>query len=353
MTPRLRAVLWPAELNRADQPYNWLLSRSLRDAGVEVEEFSPRRSLSRPDIWHLHWPDAILNDAAGLRVVKNLAGLAALLWAARRRGTAIIWTIHNLSSHERLYPRLERWFWDGFTGSVDGYISLSHSAKAAALERFPSLASRPGAVIPIGHYRGVYPDDVSGPTARTRLGVPAGARVIAFVGQVRPYKGVVELVARFRGLADDDARLIIAGRPNSQELRRSILVASAGDPRIILNLEFVPPDELQTYLRAADLVVLPFIEILNSASALLALSFDRPILVPSRGSMAELQQVVGRDWVRVFDGDLQTEDLRAALDWAAQPRTSPPLAEFSWSTIGRLTAEAYVATRAHVDGGRR
>ena len=97
MTRRLRVVAWPADSNKADQPYNWLLSRSLRLAGVEVQEFSPRRVLERPDVWHLHWPDSLLNDTVEPRVLKNLIGLAGLLEASHLRGTAIVWTVHNLA----------------------------------------------------------------------------------------------------------------------------------------------------------------------------------------------------------------------------------------------------------------
>jgi beta-1,4-mannosyltransferase len=43
-------------------------------------------------------------------------------------------------------------------------------------------------------------------------------------------------------------------------------------------------------MRAADLIALPYKEILNSGSAILALSFDRPILVPAAGALAELSE---------------------------------------------------------------
>ena len=43
---------------------------------------------------------------------------------------------------------------------------------------------------------------------------------------------------------------------------------------------FVPDGEVQHYLLAADAVVLPFKEILTSGSAMLALSFGRPVVAP-------------------------------------------------------------------------
>ena len=240
------------------------------------------------------------------------------------------------------------------TRRVDGYISLSESALAAAIDRFPTLRSKPGAVVPIGHYRGIYPNDMTVAEARAHLGIPDSCRVIAFVGQIRPYKGVAGLIQRFREVPDRDIRLVVAGRPNSAELDRSLRSAAGDDDRIILRLGFVPNDEIQLYMRSADLVALPFLEILNSASAMLALSFDRPVLVPARGSMAEVQRVVGDDWVRVYDGSLTSAELAQSLAWATRHRSAAaPLEAFDWDTIGRLTAHAYERTRAYVDRGRR
>ena len=352
--PALEVVAWPADSNRADQPYNALLAQSLREAGLVVREFTPNRVLARPDIWHLHWPDSILNDTVRPRMLKNLLGLEGLLEVAHLRGTAIVWTVHNLASHDRLYPRIEPSFWRMLTRRLDGFISLSESAIGPALERFPALRSKPHAIVPIGHYRGIYADDVTAVHARRRLGIADDARVVTFLGQIRPYKGVEGLIAAFRALPDRDVRLVVAGRPNSSELDRAIRAAARDDDRIILRLGFVPDDEIQVYLRAADLVALPFLDVLNSASAMLALSFDRPVVVPARGSMAELQDTVGADWVQVYGGGLDANVLAHSIAWSAVPRAPvAPLDPYEWSAIGRSTADAYQRIRAFVDRGRR
>src|SRR5690606_39862414 len=75
----------------------------------------------------------------------------------------------------------------------------------------------------------------------------------------------------------------------------------------------IPDERIQVFLNAADLVVLPYTEILNSGSALLPLSFRRPLLVPERGSMAELRQRFGLPWVMTYEQPLTTETLQCAL----------------------------------------
>lgn len=92
-------------------------------------------------------------------------------------------------------------------------------------------------------------------------------------------------------------------------------------------------------------MVLPYREILNSGSAILALSFGRPLLVPAQGALCELAQRAGAAWVRTYIGELQPATIREALDWAAvTPRDPAQLfRELSWETIARQTLLAYQA----------
>ena len=118
---------------------------------------------------------------------------------------------------------------------------------------------------------------------------------------------------------------------------------TSGDARIHLHLRHVPTEEVQTFFGAADLVALPYREILNSGTALLALSFNRPVLVPSKGAMAELQALVGSDWVRTYEGELTTGNLRQpcnGLNRRIDPELRPSIA-LDWNRVGERTLAAY------------
>ncbi len=338
---------WPAFSNRAEQPYNGLLYSHLRELGVRVDEHRISRVLSgRYSILHLHWPDRRVRDPSVVGAVARSAGLLALLDVARARGVRIVWTVHNLEAHEGTYrPWLETRYWQGLIRRVDGFISLFESGLSIIRERFPSLRKRPGFAVPHGHLRNVYPDDVDRAEARRTLGLPPDSRVVAFVGQVRPYKNVLGLIRAFRQLPEPDGRLLVAGRPKPAELARGLRAAAENDPRIRLDLRFIPDDELHLYLRAADLVALPYRDVLNSSSALLGLSFDRPVLVPNIGGMPDLARSVGEAWVRTYAGDLTPAELNGALGWAAagaRPDRAP-LEHLGWDRVARLTLEAYQA----------
>jgi beta-1,4-mannosyltransferase len=90
--------------------------------------------------------------------------------------------------------------------------------------------------------------------------------------------------------------------------------------------------------------VLPYRRILNSGTVLLALTFDRPVLVPDLGSMPDLQKAFGTDWIRLYAGELTTAELAGAIDWArATGRRAVDLDRFDWRAIARRTLEVYAA----------
>jgi hypothetical protein len=73
----------------------------------------------------------------------------------------------------------------------------------------------------------------------------------------------------------------------------------------------------------AELVVLPYRDVHNSGAALLALSLDRPVLVPDNEVTAELAAEVGPGWVHRYDGELTAETLRRALSAVREERRAP------------------------------
>jgi glycosyltransferase involved in cell wall biosynthesis len=342
----LRVLGWPAFSNRGEQPYNWLLYTQLRRLGVRVDEFSAAAALraGRGTIIHLHWsPTSRLHARSPLAAAARSVALVALLRAARLRGTRVLWTAHNLAAHDRPpRPWLEGWFWPAFARCLDGVLSLSGCALETLHARTPAFRTVPAWVVPHGHYRAAYPPPPPRGEARARLGVAGGARVVAFVGQIRPYKGVEELVRAFARVDDPAAVLLLAGQMKMGDATSALRAAAAADPRVRLVEGLVPAAEMGLYLAAADLVALPYREILHSGTAILALSFGRPVLVPRVGALAELAGEEGPQWVWPYDGALSAETLAAALRWAAT-RPAPaaqPLRRHAWTNVAGLTLRA-------------
>ena len=345
----LRVLAWPGRGARAKNPYTWLLYTHLAELGVRVRDFTPARALRGGyDILHVHWPEkALMASGKAQRLAGALAGLA-VLQAARLHRATVVWTTHNARPHEATDSLLQRWYWSGVRRRVDAVIHPSGASQTAVEAAHPSLGRLPHAVVRLGHFRGSYPDGVSGEEARAAFGLAADAVVLTFLGLVRPYKNVPRLIETVRALpAERGAVLLVAGEPLDRSLAEEIERAAGGDPRVRLRLRHVPDEDVQRFLRAADLVVLPFTDITNSGSALLALSFDRPVLVPRRGAMGELESLVGPDWVRAYEGELTPAILEEAIAWARGRRshTGPDLSTLDWPAIAEQTLDFYRRVR--------
>jgi beta-1,4-mannosyltransferase len=346
----LRVAAYPAGRPSQSNPYTALLSRSLREQGATVDDLRFGMLFrTRYDIVHVHWPEWTLDARSRRRVVTMLTAL----WWARRRGARLVWTVHNLGHHEGA-ANASRRAWDAFARMVDGVVSLTEGGVAAARAEFPALQHVPARVVPHGHYRGSYPNTVTREQARGALGLPAEASVTLFFGQVRPYKGVVELIDAFRHVEDPQARLLVAGRPVDDAIAGAVHAAAGPDARVQVHLGLVATDDVQQYLNAADLVVLPYVETLNSGAALLALSFDRRVLGPATGAFAELEADLGDRWVTTYSGALDAPTLAGALaSTRALAPAHAPLGRFDWSTIGRETYDFYRSLRTAKSSSRR
>ncbi|MBF0672926.1 MAG: glycosyltransferase [Salinibacterium sp.] len=363
MSGTMRVASAPARSTRRANPYNHLLASALESLPggprVEVEEFSLWQLLRRPPhIVHLHWPE--LTFLSGHRALRHLSRLMAfhlaLARARRVAGTRVVWTVHNPRPHEersiavvrRLYRRmLER--------TVDGVLALSHDGLVAAWQEWPGLARRPAAVTPHGHYGDEYPLDISREEARDALGLAKTETIVLFAGQVRPYKNAGALLRAATALRAEGAaaaeglRVVVAGKPSEPALEEELRMLAAAHAQAggaaTLELEALDDEQLALWLRAADLLVLPYRHIQNSGSAILALTAGRPVVVPALGAMWELEGEVGREWVHAYPGDFDATTLRAALEWLRrEPRAEhPDLSALDWRHIAEATRQAFLS----------
>jgi len=283
--------------------YMSLLSSALREHGVDVR--TPTLLLTFPltraalhnraaDVMQLDWiydyyatddlSSPRLNDLVSyVRAVAFLMDLLIISFLDVR----IVRSVHNKRSHEGIYPRTERvinecvfWVADAITvkcsAAADEIASAYHVPEANEMH-----------VVPDGNYITAYENDVSRAESRADLEIDDSTFVYLFFGQIRPYKGIPELIESFMSLDIPDSELWIVGSPYTSELEAEIRRLVADKSRIETRLSFIPPDRVQYYLNAADVLVLPYRRILNSGSAHLGLSFATPIVAPAIGCLPE------------------------------------------------------------------
>lgn len=346
----LRIVAFPAFRNREGNPYTALLYDSISPLVHEVSDYYHfRRMPKHVDIIHLHWPDLAISGSNLPRVIARSLLLLSRLGLAKLMGAKVIWTVHNLAPHDRS-NRLVSWvYWKVFFYLLDGVIFLSARAREEALAALPALRSKISVVIPHGHYKPVlsaadYLHDKK--CVRAKYQLPQDRFIYLHFGQVRDYKNVEALVEEFLALGESDALLLIAGNVGSSDERKQWLTqiaATHGEIRV--DLRHIPENVLFEYLEASDLVVLPYKRILNSGSAMMALSAGRPVLAPNIGSIPEIADQVGRDWLITYEGPFDRHVLAAARHTATEIRRPLDLAYFDWLPIARRTAEFYRQVR--------
>jgi len=331
--PRLVVLQSFRQPRPTTNPYVSLLLRSLPE-DVSALTFSWRRALlGRYDVLHLHWPDVLLRGTSTLRTLGRRALVAALLVRLVLARTAVVRTVHNPAPHER-GPAVERLL----LAALDRCTALAvHLSPSTADAVRPGL---PGVVVPHGHYREWY-------TAADVRPVPG--RLLHF-GLLRPYKGVDALLGAFSA-TPGDLQLRVVGHPSSPALAEELTAAAAADPRVALDLQHAPDDALAAEIAAAELVVLPYRSMHNSGALLLALSLDRPVLVPETSMTTALAEEVGAGWVLTHHGEVSAQHLQEALVAvrAAGRSPRPDLSAREWPAAGAEHARAYrraVAVRA-------
>jgi beta-1,4-mannosyltransferase len=333
-------------------PYAALLCQGLRQPELGLEpRLSDQFSLGwmwrqrhQVEVLHLHWLELFFIYPQFWRSLKRWLSVMAGLLLARLWGVCVVYTVHNVWQHEGRRAGLV-WLGNHMIFVLAQAVHVHDGETAEALAH--RWGRRRGVhVIPHGNYISAYPQTCSRAEARARLGLAPEAFVYLFLGRVRPYKGIEELVAAFRALAEDDAVLLIAGEAQEPEYAEQVRRDAAADGRIRLALGHVADESLQVYFRACDVCVLPYRHVTTSGAGILALSFGVPLVAPRLGCFVELVGQQGeRGLLYAPDApDGLREALRAArrADLAAMGQACRRYAEnLSWEAIAQEHAAMY------------
>jgi beta-1,4-mannosyltransferase len=246
------------------------------------------RNLIGADYAHFHWPSFHYADSTMPAVLYKAVKFAVILLLMRALGVRIIWTAHNLYPHERNSPSWIDYAVRRMVVGLSDRVFVHGRTAGGILEH--ELGVDPDRLVSIahGHFLDHYPMQATREEARHRLGLPLDRGVFAFIGHCRRYKNVTQLVAAFQQHFRD-SWLVIAGKCPDDAYRSEIeqLVRAKPD-HILFEPRFIDDAELQFFIRAADAVVLPFRDVLTSGSAILALSFGRPVVAPRIGNLVEV-----------------------------------------------------------------
>lgn len=205
--------------------------------------------------------------------------------AARLRRLPLVVTVHNVLPHES-----SRYFVPASkTVCRLAHCVVVHSqTNADQLRQHYGLPGERIVVVPMPVTRAdVVP--IEKYVARRSLHIKASPPTILLFGTIRPYKGLgtlLEAVARLRDRLPD-AQLIIAGKPwepwqpYEEKIHRLGLMDN-----VFTFIDYVPEDEVNTLLSAADCFVLPYTHFdAQSAVGALYLPYGKPMVVTNVGGL--------------------------------------------------------------------
>lgn len=283
----------PARTNK----YQYLLYKQAVDHGFHVLPISAPEDLESVPwpgdlIFHIHWTADVLKPAKNEAEARHLcnAFIDYLLQLKTQRGIKLLWTAHNLLPHGARYIEVEKNLRKRMIDIVDGIHLLTENSRSV-LRRAFYIEEDKTFVVRHSNYRSAYANFSSQNDARAEIGINQDSKVLLLFGALSEYKGIDFLIDNFDSISAQSAaplHLVFAGGPANDEVAKRIESYAAGRQNVTADLRKIPDDQVHFYFNAADVVLTPYVEGLNSGVQLLGLTFDKPVLAPRDTNMAEL-----------------------------------------------------------------
>lgn len=339
----MKVWMWPksSELNF----YNDLLTDSLCGAGIDIRDLKHGKLVlqvgqAKPgDIVHIHWMHhAYQHRNPLLFIVKSFIFVMTMMYL-KLRNIQLIWTVHNLYPHHAKHHRMERFMRRLICRFCSKLIVASESIKRRVIAEF-DVPAKKLFVVKHGHYLGVYKRN--GLNYREKHNIPEDAAVYLFLGAIKAYKGVEDLIEAFNAVKTKQTYLVIAGKAD-QEMEEYLKQVQDTD-HIMLDLRFIPNESVADLISAVDVMVMPYKEITTSGSAILGLSFKKLIIMPNNDFIDEYFQ---EDMVVQYD-PADDNGLKNAMKVALNvknehksPNYDDVLKELDWSIIAQQVKNVY------------
>lgn len=190
----------------------------------------------------------------------------------------IVWTLHNIQPHDTKYSKIHN-FCRSFFARHTSWIRLFSEDSIDRAQNMLKVKCK-FIICPEGSYVNYYENIISNEEARLKLNIKKDDFVYLYLGYIKPYKGIEELITSFQQLKILNKKLIIAGNALNIDYFNEIYTK---DDNLLFENRFIENNELQNFYKSANVVVLPFKKIENSGSAILAMGFKKTVIAPRMG----------------------------------------------------------------------
>lgn len=271
----------------------------------------------------------------------------------KKTNTKLVLTVHDVIPHKfytRHFGWLELLILQYIYNKADRLIVHAETNKQQLLANF-SVDEHKVVVIPHGEYSlaGIS-EETSEKGARSTLNLDDNDKVILYFGYIRRIKGIDVLLKAFDRVAENfpDTVLMITGSviqgESFSEYRRMIDEMKYRS-KVKCFIKYVDHKDVQLFFRAADIVVLPYVQFHSQSGVLhLAQGFGKPVIATDVGGLPEVVDE-GKTGVVVGAGDveglamamthlLENDSLRVEMGQRAREMA---MKRFSWEAIAEAT----------------
>ncbi len=264
-------------------------------------------------------------------------------------GCHVIYTAHNSFPHEpkagdiRKYARIYQ--------RVDHVIALTNYTRNEIMAHC-GIPSEKISVLPHGDYEALFSRYGCNDNLANNVRQKAGDRkIIAFLGHIRPYKGLEVFVNAF-GLIKQripDSFFLIAGSVlvGNKKNWEEKLARNCKPDDLWADIRFVPVEDIKAYLSVIDILVQPYISASQSGNTVMAYAAGVPVISTNVGGLGEMTEDGKTGYVipagspeaiadalgKCFEGDNYEKMSHNARRAAAE--------QFNWEKIAEQTAAVY------------
>jgi D-inositol-3-phosphate glycosyltransferase len=273
-------------------------------------------------------------------------------------GKKIIFTAHNVNA--------------GFRDGNDGFLNRfslkimyrlvnliivhTNKMKDILISDF-GIPENKVAVVQYGINDMVFHSALTRMEARQKLNISPGDKIALFFGNIVPYKGLEYLLAALSKLKGTSFsfKLVVAGKENGRyqsynKMIREYIEKEQLNNYITYRNHHIEDKDIEVYLKAADVLVMPYKYIYQSGVLFLAYSFGIPVIASDVGSFEQyieegksgyifqsgnVDDLVGKIQ-RYFQSDLfgNMDSMRREIRRQAREK-------YAWRSIGKNTRDLY------------
>lgn len=245
----------------------------------------------------LNWTESFLSNS----IRRNL-----ILY--KIMGVKICWVFHNRIPHDSANKneiKNMKWLAD----FSDYIIVLSKASK----EYLPHVKRNVKKSIYIPHINYIDKYPIYKRDIRKENNIAEDEFMFSFIGALRPYKNIEIVIQAFKELSLKNARLLIAGGEGRKNYISKLQKLCNGERNIILDAGFISNGEMEVYLRASDVLTLPYNKVssMNSGAMIMAFSYGRTVIVSEIAMAKDLKE---EKFLFVYDYADETENLKRMKD---------------------------------------